>query len=979
MSDDADSPFSAAFRAEETPALRGYRVEEILGSGGHSTVYLATAEEVGADAAPGTRVAIKHWRDAASEPAARARLEREVEVLRGLDHPHLVRFLGLTEDAQGAPAIVMEAVEGPNLAELISREGPLAVERVQAIGAALCLALEHLAAQGLVHRDVKPANVIIRADDQPVLVDFSVTKRVEAGGSDEAAQLTGTGAALGTSAYMAPEQCAGDLGPIDARTDVYGVGALLFQALTGLPPWTHESGWERTQRNPWRQPYPAQPAERARVEAARDRAPEGLGAVVARCLEGDPRARFPEAAALRAALLDPPVASRGPRWRAGALALALCCAVSYGFFNQASWLSPNHGQTPKEEPMKTASIAALATMTPLLALAGDSPLPADRVDSTREGQVVRVRGRLQPARLEDPAFKVAAQGLRLERVVERFQWTETKSVVGNRRKKRIVYQYDLAWRPGREDSNRFRQPKGHENPDSLLPVEGRHWEASPLRLGAYRVEPVLVEDELSPQDLRLDAAQPQRVSGLDWTPRGDAFYPSSAGAEPKLGDVRVRFLLSSAPELTVGGVLHGRSLLSAESARAKTEGIGAKLAQALAQDDEALFASTLRPKKPGARAKAIRRFHALRKRLQEAGFVPSELSFEAALVHRTGGDPARSPEGSVSNLLIQLGHGKRRLWLLLDDCVRQDGRWWLTDKAGTRWIEAPQPRREGEGLIDQESALGLQGDLEVRQDAAVHASSTIGNSVQITPEDVGIWPSQVPHSSPGDASSSTTVFTFRKHEARGCGQFVTRYVSAAAADYAFASLVRRAREARTRETKQDWTLAYVARAKNVVAFVLEEDAGRKAPTRSAWLRTWIRTQLAKRAGGADRVVTYDPASETSIATLFQAAILVDDFSALDAMLRPQSKETLARAHQSLRALRHRLRQLGDLSEVRVERILDQELTPLAESKLVASDLQVELRLGQASFWVTLDDCVRRGNRWWLTDDIEEGRLKVSPR
>lgn len=975
MSDDADSPFSAAFRAEETPALRGYRVEEILGSGGHSTVYLATAEEVGADAAPGTRVAIKHWRDAASEPAARARLEREVEVLRGLDHPHLVRFLGLTEDAQGAPAIVMEAVEGPNLAELISREGPLAVERVQAIGAALCLAVDHLAARGLVHRDVKPANVILRrSDDQPILVDFSVAKRLYS--EPEGADLTRTGAAIGTLAYMAPEQCAGDLGQVDTRTDLYGVGAVLFQALTGLPPWTHESSWERSQRNPWRQPYPAQAHERQRVEAARARVPAALGEIVARCLEGNPLARFPSATALRAALLSSTPASNRPL--ALTFAVFLCGAATYGFFNHSFSARPIHGQTPKEKPMKTASMAAVATLTPLLALAGDPPLSAERVDPNREGRLVRVRGELANEHLADREFRVSAKGLRLTRVVERFQWIETKHSIAKQRSKRIVYQYDLAWRTGWEDSSRFRQPKGHENPHSPPPLEGRRWEVSPLRLGAYEVEPVLVEDQFDSRVVLLREALPKRVGGLDWTPRGEAFYLGNASATPKLGDVRVRFLVHTAPELTVAGVQRRRSLLSAETARAKTEGIGAKLAQALADKDEALFATILRAK-PAARAKAIRRFHVLRERLERAGLVRNELTFESDLIQNTGGDPALSPEGAESNLLVQLGHGKRRLWLRLDDCVRQGGRWWLTDKAATRWIEGPQPAREGQGAIGQESAQGLQNELTIRPDAVFYAASTIGDSVEPAPEDVGDWPSQLPPRSPGSRSSSTTVFTFRKNEARGYGQFVTRYASATAADYAFASLVRRAREARTRKTQQDWTLAYVARAKNVVAFVLEEDAGRKAPTRSAWLRTWIRTQLAKRAGGADRVVTYDPASETSIATLFQAALQVDDFSALDAMLRPQSKETLARAHQSLRALRHRLRQLGDLSEVRVERILDQELTPLAESKLVASDLQVELRLGQARLWVTLDDCVRRGNRWWLTDDIEEGRLKVSPR
>ena len=710
------SPFRAAFKADETPALKGYRVEEILGSGGHSTVYLATVgAERQAGLEPGTRVAIKHWRDAANESSTRARLEREVEVLRGLEHPHLVRFLGLTEDAAGAPAIVMEAVRGPNLAELIATEGPLAPERAQAIGAALCLALEHLAGQGLVHRDVKPANVILRrADDQPVLVDFSVTKRL----SPElaSAQLTSTGAALGTSAYMAPEQCAGDLGAIDARTDLYGVGALLFQALTGLPPWTHESGWERTQRNPWSQPYPAQPELRARVEAAQARVPTNLGAVVARCLEGDPAARFPDASALRRALLDPSPPPRGAPRTALAIVLGLCCLMTYGFFNQASWLSPNHGQTPKEEPMKTASLAAIATLTPLLAFAGE-PTPA--------------------------------------------------------------------------------------------PTPGT--------------------------------------------------APSS---------------------------------------------IGESLAKSLASGDEAAFAAILRPKRAGAREKAIRRFHALRGRLVKAGISPRELTFQAAIVHSNGGDPAAQPAGTTSNLLVQFGVGARRLWLLLDDCKLEEGRWWLTDKAATRWLESPQPTKEEGGLISRETALGLQSDLLVRDDAAVTLSSTLGDSLQILPEGE-TWASQLPPVSPGNTASSTTVFTFHEDQARSCGQFVTRYTSAAAADYAFATLVQRAREGRRREAKNDWTLSYVARARNVVAYVLEQDEGRALPTRSAWLERWIQERLAKCSSQAE-VVEFRPRESDSIGALLLRAFREGEVEEFTKILRPKKLSYAVRARETFRDLHQRL-------------------------------------------------------------------------
>jgi len=1054
------SPFRAAFRADETPALRGYRVEEILGSGGHSTVYLATVgPERQAGLEPGTHVAIKHWRDAASEPTIRARLEREVEVLRGLQHPHLVRFLGLTEDASGAPAIVMEAVSGPNLAEVIAAEGPLAPERAQAIGAALCLALEHLATQGLVHRDVKPANVILRrADDQPVLVDFSVTKRLSPEGSG--ADLTSTGAALGTSAYMAPEQCAGDLGSIDARTDLYGVGALLFQALTGLPPWTHESGWERTQRNPWRQPYPAQPELRTRVEATQALVPAGLGAVVARCLEGDPRARFPDATALRGALLDPSAPPRGAPMAALALALGLCCVVTYGFFNQASRASPNHGQTPQEEPMKTASLAAIATLTPLLAFAGD-PAPITsltphqaRVELQRlEDSSGRALRWLYTQRRNEGAWLKRDQpqlGLTCKILAAQTRWGQghrfgpyqaalTKTQGYLRRKQwedgsigvvagdpesyldhawatlalceSAVFSSDHFLRKRAERALRYALQGAPQGADTLaltlvalairtsqrsanaLTLPARAWDTlrSKLTPGSTPAFADLIhrlagDASRSADSLRRQIrAQPtpelfvlvHSVSGAS----GLTLAESDAWGASLAADLRAKQRedgswggdASETAESVYALALWAQRIRSLDLSQNATPSIGAALSAALASGDEAAFAAILRPKKTGAREKAIRRFHVLRGRLVEAGIPPKELTFQAAIVQSNGGDPAAQPEGTASNLRVQLGYGARRLWLLLDDCKLEEGRWWLTDKAATRWTESPQPTKEGGTPISVEASLGLQNDLLIRDDASVSLSSSDGTHPEPDPAEDATWASQKPFSAPGVTASSSTVFVYHKEQARSCGQFVERYASAAAADHAFAQLVWRAGTARTRKGKQDWTLSYVARARNVVAYVLEQDEGRALPTRSAWLERWIRERLSRSSSPAE-LVEFRPRESDSVGAILLRAFVRGEGEEFAKILRPKKLSYAARAQETFRDLRQRLVATGfDLSELRLVSVVDRTGVKIADSKLVESDLEARFELRGKPFTITLDDCVRAGNRWWLTDRLKPGK------
>lgn len=404
-------PFSASFREQETPRLDGYRVDAVLGAGGHSTVYLGEDGE-------GQPVAIKRWRASEWSPEVRRRIQREVDALASLDHPHVARFVGLQDDADGTPCLIMAAVRGQSLAETIEEQGPLQAERILAIARPLLRALTHLGERGIVHRDVKPANVVLREDDGlPVLVDFSIVKRTGPEHA-ETATLTGRGSSLGTSAYMAPEQCAGNLGEVNVRTDVYGFGALLFHAVCGLPPWGHESGWERTQRNPWTQPYPAQPEERERVTAARSRVPVALGQVIQRCLEGDASRRFADPEAVARALYPEPSSTKALPKALAAAALTCIAAVTWVCFDHSSRGVPIQGQNPSEEiamiktnlPVLTALVTtAVLTGAP----AGAQPTePAASANADSEHRLTKRQRawlRTYPAKIEKakamPAFR----------------------------------------------------------------------------------------------------------------------------------------------------------------------------------------------------------------------------------------------------------------------------------------------------------------------------------------------------------------------------------------------------------------------------------------------------------------------------------------------------------------------------------------------------------------------------------------------
>ncbi|GGQ75175.1 diguanylate cyclase [Couchioplanes azureus] len=256
--------------------LTGLVTEELLGHGAHTVVHVVRRGD--------QRYAVKQQRDAADEAAALLAFRREAALLACVDHPGVVRAraTGLYE---GRAALVTELVEGRPLAELLA-DGPLSQARTAQLGMELAGALSAAHRTGLVHRDLKPQNIIVPADGPAVLIDFGLA----ALGDEPDAEHT----AVGTFSYTAPEQTGMLKRPVDGRSDLYSLGVVLFECLTGQPPFTASSVGELLRMHTVT-PAPDVRTLRPQVDA-------GLAGIVARLLAKDPDDRFPDAPALLAAL-----------------------------------------------------------------------------------------------------------------------------------------------------------------------------------------------------------------------------------------------------------------------------------------------------------------------------------------------------------------------------------------------------------------------------------------------------------------------------------------------------------------------------------------------------------------------------------------------------------------------------------------------------------------------------------------------------
>ncbi|HEX8968000.1 MAG TPA: serine/threonine-protein kinase [Chloroflexota bacterium] len=252
-----------------------YAITALLGEGGMAEVYRAV------DGVTGRDVVLKLPNlNLAGDLAAFNRYKREIDIARGLDHPGLQRLLSQPD----APFMVLEYVEGVSLRTYLARKGPLAVAQVLDIGAQLAETLQYVHDQGVVHRDLKPENILVGPDGHITLTDFGIALRL----ASRRLTFSHLSNAVGTPDYMAPEQVRGQRG--DPRTDIYAVGVLLFELLTGRVPYPAQEAVEAMRRKVESDP--------PLVRRLRPDVPPALEAVIYRALRRDPAERYQSMAEL---------------------------------------------------------------------------------------------------------------------------------------------------------------------------------------------------------------------------------------------------------------------------------------------------------------------------------------------------------------------------------------------------------------------------------------------------------------------------------------------------------------------------------------------------------------------------------------------------------------------------------------------------------------------------------------------------------
>jgi serine/threonine-protein kinase len=350
--------------------LKNYLVFEEIGSGGMGVVYRAlqrgTKRVVALKLIQGARSLDARWRD---------RFRTEAEALARLQHPNIVQVYEVGVE-RGCPFLSLEYVEGGSLARRLKAHGPLAPAAAARLVGALSEAVEAAHRANVLHRDIKPGNILIAADGAPKLSDFGLAKQLDTSGD-----ATGSGAIIGTLSYMPPEQADGRVKELDARADVYALGATLYECLTGRPPF--QAGTSTAILVQVKCSYPIRPCKR-RPGIHRD-----LEAVCLKCLEKDPAKRYGSAAELAADL---------GRWQRGEP-------------TEARPLSPPRrlGRWVKKHPAVAAATAAVCLLVlagpalPWHRLVGGVPAPQVGVrspDPDRELRLIEARlAAGQPAEL----------------------------------------------------------------------------------------------------------------------------------------------------------------------------------------------------------------------------------------------------------------------------------------------------------------------------------------------------------------------------------------------------------------------------------------------------------------------------------------------------------------------------------------------------------------------------------------------------
>ena len=359
-----------------TRKLGKYEIIEELGRGGFATVYRAV------DTTLEREVALKVldprlFRDSTFV----ARFRQEAVIAANLDHPNIVPVYEVAE-AEGRHYIAMKLIQGPTLAGRIEAREALPIDEILSLTKDITAGLDHIHGQGLVHRDLKPSNVLISREGRAMLADFGLVR------ATEGSRVSTQGVSVGTPSYMAPEQAQGET--VDARTDLYALGVILYEAVTGRLPFSADTPPALLFQHVYE--APGRPSE------LNDQVTPALEYVILRALEKDPDARYQTASALAADLvravagrLQPPTAqpegepvaapssrpapARQPaprggkprvlRWGAlGCLAILLCIAGSIGawMLGQSRWFAASPSPTGPTEALAVAT-ATVGTPT----------------------------------------------------------------------------------------------------------------------------------------------------------------------------------------------------------------------------------------------------------------------------------------------------------------------------------------------------------------------------------------------------------------------------------------------------------------------------------------------------------------------------------------------------------------------------------------------------------------------------------------
>src|SRR4051794_25262575 len=261
-----------------------YEVGELLGRGGMAEVH------IGRDSRLGRSVAVKMLRpDLARDPSFQARFRREAHSAASLNHPAIVAVYDTGEDEHAGnpvPYIVMEYVEGSTLRDLLASGNRLVPERALEIVDGVLAALAYSHQHGIIHRDIKPANVMLTPSGDVKVMDFGIARAI----ADQSATMTATSAVIGTAQYLSPEQARGE--QVDSRSDLYSTGCLLYELLTGRPPFVGDS--------PVSVAYQHVREEPVAPSSLDPDIPPAIDAIVLRSLAKDRDARYQNADEMRA-------------------------------------------------------------------------------------------------------------------------------------------------------------------------------------------------------------------------------------------------------------------------------------------------------------------------------------------------------------------------------------------------------------------------------------------------------------------------------------------------------------------------------------------------------------------------------------------------------------------------------------------------------------------------------------------------------